>query len=333
MTSFRVMTWNVENLFLPKTGATADDLLQFAFKLNLLANVIQQFDPDVVALQEVGGEEPLLELQVALNNTYPNRIVSAFPDRRGIRVAFLSKLEVTMVDDIADFSPGPASQIFTQGTGGQSVPVTRMGRGALLIRVQKDHISINLINLHLKSKLLTFRNQAGQSSFAPKDEDDRAEAAAIALHRRAVEAITVRKRINQLIENQANKPLLVLGDFNDVPEAQTSLLFTGPSGSEIGTRGFNRPDAGDDARLFNLAPRIPQERRYSRIHHGRKELLDQIFASEELFPRDAAGKRMLPTVDSIVDFHGALDSIVDNPNLRKEEIPPDHAPVVAAFEL
>jgi len=126
---------------------------------------------------------------------------------------------------------------------------------------------------------------------------------------------------------------LVMGDFNDVPEAQTSLIFTGPTGSEIGTRGFNRADAGDDARLFNLAALIPEERRYSRIHNGRPELLDQIFASEELFPRDANFNRIFPVVESLVDFAGVLASIADNPNLRLDVIPPDHAPVVAAFEL
>jgi endonuclease/exonuclease/phosphatase family metal-dependent hydrolase len=327
------MTWNVENLFLPKIDSSIEDVTQFAFKLNLLANVIRQFDPDVVGLQEVGGEEPLLELQVTLNDVYPNRIVSAFPDGRGIRVAFLSKLEVTKVEDIADFPPGPATQIFREGPGGQIMPVTRMGRGALFIRVENESLSINLINLHLKSKLLTYRTPSGRTSFQPPNEDARAQAAGIALHRRTAEAITVRKRVNQLVENQTGKPLVLLGDFNDVPDAQTSLLFTGPTGSGIGTRGFNRADAGDDARLFNLAPLIPEERRYSRVHHGRGELLDQIFASEELFPRDALGRRTLPFVDSLVNFHGALDSIADNPNLRKDEIPPDHAPVVAAFEL
>lgn len=333
MTTFKVMTWNVENLFIPKTGASLDDIQIFALKLNLLANVIKEQNPDVVAMQEVGGEEPLLDLQQALNGAYPFRAVSSFPDQRGIRVAFLSRHEITMAEDIADFPPGPATQIYNQSTSGQPVPLTRMGRGALLIQVLKADLAVYLCAVHLKSKLLTFKNEQGRSSFAPKNENDRAEVAGIALHRRTAEAVTVRQRINQFIENKSGQPLLVMGDFNDVPDAQTSLIFTGPTGSEIGTRGFNRADSGDDARLFNLAPLIPEGRRYSRIHNGREELLDQIFASEELFPRDVAGDRILPVVDSLVDFHGSLPSIPDNPNLRVEKIPPDHAPVVATFTL
>lgn len=128
-------------------------------------------------------------------------------------------------------------------------------------------------------------------------------------------------------------PLLLLGDFNDVPEAQTSLLLNGPAGSAIGTLGFDRPDQGDDARLFNLSPAIAEERRFSRVHHGRGELLDQIFASEGLFPLGEDNRRLLPHVDSHIDFEGQLPSVGDNPAERVQEIAPDHAPVTATFEI
>lgn len=80
----------------------------------------------------------------------------------------------------------------------------------------------------------------------------------------------------------------------------------GPTGSEIGTLGFGHPDKGDDARLFNLTPYIPQERRFSQIERRRPELLDQILASVELFPSGGDGKRRLPEADSHVDFRDRL---------------------------
>jgi len=83
--------------------------------------------------------------------------------------------------------------------------------------------------------------------------------------RRSAESVTLRIRANSLLVETSDRPLIVLGDFNDMPDAQTSLLH-GPAGSELGTAGFDRPDKGDDARLFNLAPLIPEERRFSRIH-------------------------------------------------------------------
>ena len=128
-------------------------------------------------------------------------------------------------------------------------------------------------------------------------------------------------------------PLLVLGDLNDVPEAQTSLLLTCPPGSEIGTLGFGRPDVGDDARLFNLAPLIPQERRFSRVERGRRELLDQILASVECFPAGEDGDRRLPEADSHVYFRERFPSVTDDPAEREDDVAPDHAPVIARFEL
>ena len=333
MTTFRVITWNVENLFMPKESDPFEEHEKYAFKLNLIANLIKEIEPDIVGFQEVGGEEPLQDLQVALNGQYPNLVVSNFPDRRGIRVAFLTKLEVTAVDEIVNFPPNPATLVFKMAGDSPAIPISRMGRGALLIQVRKDDLAIYLINAHLKSKLLTFKTKTGRTSFSPINENQRAQEAGIALHRRAAEALTLRMHMNQLIEGQAGKPLLLLGDFNDVPEAQTSLLLTGPTGSEIGTAGFNRSDKGDDARLFNLAFLIPEDRRFSRIHLGRNELLDQFYASEEMFPRNSEGRRILPIVDSLIDYNTELPSIADNPNLRDEAIVPDHAPVVCTFEL
>ena len=201
------------------------------------------------------------------------------------------------------------------------------------MRVAKEGLAIDLVACHLKSKLLSFRRPGGRTSFVPRDEDERAQVAGIALMKRTAEAVTLRVRANGLLGDDGGVPLLVLGDLNDVPEAQTSLLLTGPPGSEIGTPGFERPDAGDDARLFNLAPLIPQERRFSRVERGRPELLDQILASVECFPVGEDGDRRLPKADSYVDFRERLPSVTDDPAGREDDVAPDHAPVIARFEL
>jgi endonuclease/exonuclease/phosphatase family metal-dependent hydrolase len=333
MPTFKAMTWNVENFFRPVATATATEQQRFQNKLALLAATITTVDPDVVALQEVGGLEPLTDLQQQLP-AYGASALSIFPDDRGIRVAFLSKLPIGSIEHIVDFPPGPALQINGLNSAGAVQPITRMGRGALRIQVTKAGTGVSLVTVHLKSKLLTFPRPQGGSPFVPRNEDERAQVAGIALMRRTSEAATVRIRCNSLLVGNQTTPLIVLGDFNDVPEAQTSLLFTGPSGSELGTQGFSRPDAGDDARLFNTAAALPANRNFSRVHRGRGELLDQIFASEELFPVNAQNKRQGPVdADSFVDFAGQLPSITDDPGDRAAEIAPDHAPVSATFTL
>lgn len=49
--------------------------------------------------------------------------------------------------------------------------------------------------------------------------------------------------------------------MNDETLAATTQILLGPPGSEIGTLGYDRPDTGDAARLWDVAPLIPAERR------------------------------------------------------------------------
>ena len=61
--------------------------------------------------------------------------------------------------------------------------------------------------------------------------------------RRMAEAVTLRIWASRLLGGVDGAPLILLGDLNDVPEAQTSLLLTGPPGSEIGAPARGRAQA------------------------------------------------------------------------------------------
>jgi hypothetical protein len=193
-------------------------------------------------------KEPFLDLQQALGQAFAHRRLSSFPDGRGIKVGFVSRHPfLEEPEDIVDFPPGPALMVNNIDAQGGAVPLTRMGRGALRVRVGKDGLAVDLITAHLKSKLLSFPSTAGDSRFEPRDEEERAQVAGIALLRRSAEAVTLRLRANQFLVGNRTSPLIVLGDLHDVPEAATSQILNGPPGSEIGTLGFDRPDQGDDA--------------------------------------------------------------------------------------
>ena len=84
-----------------------------------------------------------------------------------------------------------------------------------------------------------------------------------------------------------------------------------------------RPDRGDEWRLWNLADRIPEERRFTRVFRGRRELIDHILVSRALVTP-------LPSVDT---GDARLPSITENPTVRRDEPASDHAPVVARFDL
>jgi endonuclease/exonuclease/phosphatase family metal-dependent hydrolase len=250
--------------------------------------------------------------------------VLGVPDGRGIACAFLSRLPFDETANVVDF-PQAVRDLHVTDLDGQEL--TRMGRGAVRVRVTKAGFSCQLIAVHLKSKLLTFPGGA----FSTNDETLRAKVAGLALMRRTAEAAAVRIAASKLLAAQSAPGVCVLGDLNDGPEAGTTQIFQGPDGSELGTRGFDRPDEGDPARLWNLAAAIPAARRFSRIHRGQGELLDQILVSEEFMPDGPDGLRRLPlSVDSRIEN---IQSIGDNPNAVADRPRPDHAPVTAVFDI
>jgi len=186
---------------------------------------------------------------------------------------------------------------------------------------------IDVVTAHIKSKLLTFG-----ASFSTTNETLRAHTAYFALERRAAEATSLREHVTSLLA--AGRDVVVLGDLNDGPEAATTQILYGPPGSQ--PRGtddatniagaFQRPDANDGRRLFNVAKLVPEEIRWSRRHNGQNELLDHVMASQGLMPR-LNGLRQIPTISILNE---------DTPNLIGSHplvsgVVPDHAPVTATF--
>lgn len=314
---FTVMTWNVENLFLPEDP---DGPSQAAYdqKITGLAKTINQQAPDAVGLQEVGNPAALNDLVTALGGTWHQQ-VSVHPDSRGIRVAWLTTRPITGPAEITDF---PALlrpvQVDDDGT-----TLGRLGRGALAITVTTDTgFAVRLITAHLKSKLLTFPG----GRFNTRDEGERARFAAYALARRAGEATALRAALTDALDGHGQqRPVVLTGDLNDTVQAATTQLLQGPPGSEIKTGGFNKDDNGDGMRMWNLAPHMPAGRDYSRNNSGRKELIDHILVSHSLVkPLTAV------TAHAVVDEPLAPANPAD-PATRRNKPTSDHAPVVARF--
>jgi endonuclease/exonuclease/phosphatase family metal-dependent hydrolase len=311
-----VGTWNLENLFRPGTDFGPSDEQAYEAKLTALAGVINRLAPDVLAVQEVGDPRALADLADKLDGDWQIETSTVFEQRHPIRVGVLSRLPMSDVEQVREFPAGLAPvQVDDDGT-----TIDAMGRGALRVRVAVAGRQLDIVSCHLKSKLLSFPG----GRFQPRDEGERARFAAYALDRRAAEAVTVRDYANRLLNGHGTeRAVIVLGDLNDEPLAATTQILLGPPGSEIDTPGFDRPDQGDPERLWNLAPRIPEKRCFTRVFHGRPELIDHILVSHMLVTP-------LPTVDT-----GDVQppSIGEVPTARRDEPASDHAPVLANFAL
>jgi endonuclease/exonuclease/phosphatase family metal-dependent hydrolase len=317
---FKVMTWNVENLFKPGGSSGPSTPAAYDAKIHGLAQAINDQAPDALALQEIGDPAALDDLVALLTGVWHQR-VSKFPDdvHHPIRVAWLSPRAITDPQDIHDFPPDLAPvQVADDGS-----TINAMGRGAVAITVEGDSgTKIRLVTTHLKSKLLTFPG----GRFSPKDEDERARFGAYALYRRAAEVATLRVFVSAALDNKGDqRPLILTGDLNDTVQAATTQVLLGPPGSEIGTGGFNQPDKGDAQRLWDLSPLMPAGKDYSRITSGRKELIDHIMVS-------AAAVNPLASVTSEAIIDAPLASIDPaDPNARRNAPSSDHAPLVATF--
>ena len=324
-----IATWNVENLFTPAADSGPSSVSAYRDKLQALAATMTTADADVWALQEVGEQQALDDLIAELDGDW-HGVLSGAPDGRGIANAYVSKLFLHDPTDVVDL-PLPLSGGRIDDDGGV---LTRLGRGALQVRVQVAATSVTLICCHLKSKLLTYPG----GRFNPRDEHERARYGVYALNRRAAEAGAVRIHTNTVLADNGQadtegdgdeQAVIVLGDLNDTPQAATTQLLLGPGGSEIGTAGQNQPDQGDPWRLWNLAPLIPEETRYSRIYRGTGELIDHILVSKKLL--DVVGD--VRSLVHAADGSAHLPSITDEPNRRTDAAGSDHAPQVATFEL
>lgn len=348
MPDLTVMTWNIQNLFPvghvdgPATQQEYDD------KVAGLAEVINAVEPDVLALQEVGPEHVLADLDAACSIDFDNRLVGS-PDGRGIRVALLSPRLLSNRVDITTFPLGvvPVQSrdlIFDNPATPENEALSAvLGRGVLSATVRAGGEQVTVMVAHLKSKLISYARQpgvVGGSMFAPNDEGERLRYAGYALYRRTAEAMTCRAALDTVLAaaddqpgegagtGQAN-PVIYCGDLNDEPPAATTQIIQGPGGSEIDFRpgsGFRTGDRGDGYRMWNLYRLLPSEGpNYSRIYRGRGELIDHIFASHRLVNPDN-----LPAVEIVAA--SALPSMTDDPT-PPTSAPTDHAAIVATFSI
>ncbi|MCF3125734.1 endonuclease/exonuclease/phosphatase family protein [Streptomyces arenae] len=308
-------TWNLENLYRPGGRFGPKDKVAYEAKLASLARTVTALRPSVLGVQEVGDPAALEDLAGLLEGTW-HVTLSRHADDRGIRVGFLSSLPVSVVADEDGF-PEPMGPVQVDDTGRTTA---RAGRGVLAVTVSTRAFFFDAVVCHLKSKLLSYPG----GRFQPRDEGERARYGAYALYRRAAEATVVRALADRLLRGDGREhDVAVLGDLNDEVGAATTQILLGPPGSEIGTPGFDHPDKGDAARLWDVAPMIPAEQRFSRIYAGRRELIDHVLVSRGLLDHVRSAGTGAPGAGA-----AALPSVAEgDPAVRRDAPASDHAPV------
>jgi endonuclease/exonuclease/phosphatase family metal-dependent hydrolase len=193
--TFRVATYNVENYLEVSNGSRPAKSTEAKAKVR---EGIIALKPDVIALEEIGGADALLELQASLKadglDLPYSELVSGADTN--INVAVLSRLPIV--------ARRPQTNDFFL-LNGRRWQVSR-GFVEVAIRVN-DHYSFTLMAAHLKSKV-------------PIPQVDEADL-------RLEEAKVLREKIDALLRSNPNLNLIVLGDFNDTHDSRTIKTIVG----------------------------------------------------------------------------------------------------------
>jgi endonuclease/exonuclease/phosphatase family metal-dependent hydrolase len=206
----RIATYNVENYNCAHRlvdGIYRQDYPKPEVAKAALRAEIREVNADVLALQEIGGEAYLRELQLDLRSEgldYPHAIVLNGPDPDR-KLAFLSKNPWTRLIE--------RNQLFFDYFG-KKIPVKR---GLLGVVFNDEMGEWAIFTIHLKGK------------FTDNPEDTLSQT------RRLLEARRIRDEIVLLYPPSTGGRIFVVGDFNDDPKSKPVQAFLKLGKVPIGT--------------------------------------------------------------------------------------------------
>lgn len=241
--TFRVATYNVENYIDEPAGTRPLKSRDAKAKIR---ETLRTLNADVVALQEMGSTNALLELRASLKAEgldYPHwEHVSGWDTN--IHVVVLSKFPFTAR------RPHTSESFLLFGRR------FRVSRGFAEVDVRvNDKYSFTLITAHLKSR-------------RPVPEADEGEL-------REQEAILLREKIDAILEKRPDANLVVLGDLNDTKDTKSTRAVIGQGKHAlIDTRpaernGDNQPNPNPryEPRNVTWTHHYGKEDSYSRIDY------------------------------------------------------------------
>jgi endonuclease/exonuclease/phosphatase family metal-dependent hydrolase len=239
----RVATYNLENYLLEKVGTRPAKTAEARAKIR---ESLRAINADVLALQEVGGREGLLELRRSLQTDgldYPHwEWVQGFDTN--IQVAVLSRLPIVARRPHTNDSFLLLGRRF------------RTSRGVLEIDLQvSPRYTFTLFTTHLKSRRLVA-------------EADEAEL-------RQREAQILREKVEARLKANPEANLVVLGDMNDTKDSRSTRALIGRGNTALidirpaERNGDNQPNPNPrwEPRNITWTHYYGKEDTYSRIDY------------------------------------------------------------------
>ncbi len=322
----RMATFNLENLD-DKPGQKP----MLSERIALMRPQLLRLNADILCLQEVNGqEEPgqprrLLALETLLAGTsYATYQKVSTITEDGAQVydernlVILSRFEITEHHQYKhDFAPAPRYRKVTAKPEENEAKEVTWERPILHAKIKLDNNRVlDLINIHLKSKLPT--NIEGQKvdNYTWKTPSGWAEGFFLSSMKRVGQALETRMLIDKLFDANEDGLIVVCGDFNaDLDEVPVEAI-----------RGDVENTGNDKLAKRVIVPcerTIPEPSRFSLLHHGQGRMIDHLLVSRPLLAHYRGS-----------EIHNELlhdESVAFGTDVKFPES--DHAPVIAEFEL
>ena len=295
MQSFRVATFNVENLLHPGVrfagrGSEMYSEELYADKTSWIGRILDEGAPDIVGFQELFSRRSLDDALASSKHLRAASIVAPDLDdniregrARGPFVGLATRFPILESERIVEFPQAVVDGLVVEGEASPmsvSLPINKFQRPVLRVKLSlRENVTATFFVAHLKSKRGQFLG--GERSSDPLVK---ALGSARSLILRAAESVALRALVLDAVRGN-DHPVFVLGDLNDDLPAVTTQTIAGEAPFRL-LRHAQKQQVWD--RLLYSAHDIQEQLSYrdvsySHIFDGRYELLDHIFVSQEFY--------------------------------------------------
>jgi endonuclease/exonuclease/phosphatase family metal-dependent hydrolase len=322
----RIATFNIEHLGLGQAqGVTLDS------RIEALRPVLERVDADVLCLQEVDGDKvpgaagrQLAALDRLVSGTPYESFERHVSGETGGRIAdvhnlvTLSRFPIAGRREIRHALVPPVSyRAVTQQPPSSIAEPVRFDRPALCTEIGlPGGRRLHVLNLHLRAPLAVPIPGQKAGPFVWQTAAGWAEGFFLAALKRSAQALEIRLAIDDIFDADPAALLILAGDCNaEAHEVPLTILTAAEENTGNGTLAGRA--------LVDLARSIPEDRRFSVLHHGRALMLDHVLASRGMLAKFRALEIHNEALgDELVTFgkvHASPGST--------------HAPVVAVFDI
>lgn len=321
----RLATFNLESLDLPPKAR-----IPIEQRAEVLRPALERLDADILCLQEVNAQRvpgrdhrSLLALDQLLAGTkYAEYARTTTTAGRGRAIADVHNLVTLSRYPIRshrqllhELVPSPQYRLATAVPPAADFQAITCDRPILLTEIELPSGSLlDVVNVHLRAPLASSIPGQKLEPFVWKSVGGWAEGYLLSAFRRATQAVEIRLLLEAQLDADKHRLIAVAGDFNSEDHEVPLRIILGAE-----------EDTGNPAlaarALVLLDRRLPLDRRWSVLHHGRPQMLDHIAVSYSLHRHFRA-----------IDVHNEVlsDELVGYAkNLKSSHS--FHAPVIAEF--